>query len=82
MMAQYVTHHFRVGSGVDLPTRVTVAESMRPNYLCRHPNLLRIVANMVPEGGAREWFIRHHRSQENSPFVIGVGTFPAEVGGN
>jgi hypothetical protein len=81
MVAQDVTHHFKVGSGVDLPTRVTVAECVGSNHLCRHPSSLSIIANAMPECGARERFIGHYSSQENSPLVIGARTFDAEVGG-
>ena len=81
MVAQNVTHHFKVGSGVDLPTRVTVAECMGSDHLCGDPDLLSIVANAMSDGSARERFIGHHRSQENSPLVIGAGSIPAEVGG-
>ena len=81
MVAQDVTHHFKVGSGVDLPTRVTVAECMGSDHLCGDPDLLSIVANAMSDGAARERFIGHHSSQENSPLVIGARTFPAEVGG-
>ncbi len=62
-MAQNITDHLQVGSGVDLSTGVTVAERVSPNPP-RDPSLTCVLLDAMTDGCPREWIVWNFRRQE------------------
>jgi hypothetical protein len=54
-----VAYDFDVGSGIDLPGRMTVSKSMCADDFGRNSSQACIVSYTVANGAAGHWLIRH-----------------------